>query len=85
MIKYFSASAVLKNTNALVGIKSVVLTATGATAVATLKTGGASGTTVGDIRVAASGDSTQVVFSTALRADYIVLSNGVALVEFFPR
>lgn len=85
MVKYFSASAVLKSANILVDVKSVILSATAGTAVATLKVGGSGGTTVADIRVATSGDSTQVVFFDGLLADYIVLSNGVATVEFTPR
>jgi hypothetical protein len=80
-MEYIAASAVLKAASTLVSVKKVILTATAANAVATFKTGGAAGTTVADIRMETSGRSVMVDLA-GTQADYIVLANGVAMVEW---
>lgn len=80
-MEYIAASADIKAAGKLVSIYRVIITATAGTGVATFKTGGVGGTTVADIRMVTSGIS----FACDLcgtQADYLVLSNCVAMVEW---
>jgi hypothetical protein len=85
MVKYISATGNIKTANKLSRVIGGIITATGSTATAVFRSGGAGGVTVADIRVVTSGNSFQFKFDTHLLADHVTLTNCVLMLDIKPR
>jgi len=80
-VKYIASSGVIKAASTLVSCYDVIITATAANGTAVFKTGGSGGTTVADLR-SATANSSFYGNLCGLQADYVTLTNAVAMIKW---
>lgn len=73
-LKYMAASGVVVTGTTKRVIKRVILTSGGAAASVTLRQGGASGTTVGVLKIGANNNSREYNLGPGVVADYVTLA-----------